>query len=82
MRSILAFPLLLALATPTLAQTEVDLELVLMADSSGSISGDEIAFQRQGYATALTDPDVIAAIAGTAYGNIAVTYVEWGQFDS
>lgn len=61
---------------------EVDLELVLMADSSGSITGDEIRFQRAGYAQALTDPEVVAAIAGTAYGKIALTYVEWGQYDS
>jgi len=68
-------------ALPAAAQ-EVDLELVLMADASGSISNEEILFQRQGYAQALTDPEVLAAIAGTAYGSIAVTYVEWGQFDS
>ncbi len=64
------------LATATQAQT-TDLELVLLADASGSIDQSEIAFQRQGYAQAITDPEVLAAIAGTAYGNIAVTYVEW-----
>lgn len=78
----LALLLALAFAAPAAAQTEVDLELVLLADSSGSIGNDEILFQRQGYATALTDPAVVAAIAGTAYGSIALTYVEWGQFDS
>ena len=67
---------------PALAQTEVDLELVLLADSSGSITDDEIRFQRQGYATALTDPAVLAAIANTSTASIAITYVEWGQFDS
>lgn len=56
---------------------EVDLELVLLADASGSISEAEIRFQRQGYAEALTDPRVLSAIANTAYGSIAVTYVEW-----
>lgn len=76
--------LCLALATSAEAQetTEVDLELVLLADSSGSITDEEIAFQRQGYAAALTDPAVLGAINSTAYGNIAITYVEWGQFDS
>lgn len=83
----LAFPAFLAagaaalVASPAAAQ-QVDLELVLMADASGSISTTEILFQRQGYAQAITDPEVLAAIAGTAYGSIAVTYVEWGQFDS
>ncbi|WP_323766841.1 DUF1194 domain-containing protein [Antarctobacter sp.] len=56
---------------------DTDLELVLLADASGSIDQREIAFQRQGYAQAITDPEVLAAIANTAYGSIAVTYVEW-----
>ena len=64
------------LATSALAQ-DTNLELVLLADASGSIDDSEIAFQRQGYATAITDPRVLAAIANTAYGSIAVVYVEW-----
>lgn len=72
---------LLFLASPLQAQPlqprEVDLELVLLADASGSIDADEIAFQRQGYAAAITHPDVLAAIASTLTGSIAVTYVEW-----
>ncbi|MCA0872192.1 DUF1194 domain-containing protein [Seohaeicola saemankumensis] len=63
-------------AVPVAAQ-DVDLELVLLADASGSISEEEIRFQRQGYAEALTDPRVLSAIGNTAYGAIAVTYVEW-----
>ena len=68
--------LLLCLAGPAMAQ-DTDLELVLLADASGSIDQREIDFQRQGYAQAITDPEVLAAIANTAYGSIAVTYVEW-----
>jgi hypothetical protein len=68
--------LLMTLASPAMAQ-DTDLELVLLADASGSIDQREIDFQRQGYAQAITDPDVLAAIANTAYGTIAVTYVEW-----
>lgn len=56
---------------------DTDLELVLLADASGSIDAREIAFQRQGYAEAITDPEVLSAIANTAYGTIAVIYVEW-----
>lgn len=71
------WPLLLALlSTPALAQ-EVDLELVLLADASGSIDQSEIDLQREGYAQAITHPDVISAIASTLTGSIAVTYVEW-----
>lgn len=64
------------LSLPVMAQ-DTDLELVLMADASGSIDPDELRLQRQGYAMAITDPEVIAAIRNTAYGNIAVVYVEW-----
>jgi hypothetical protein len=64
------------LALPASAQ-EVDLELVLLADASGSITQSEIDFQRQGYASAITDPAVLAVIANTLTGSIAVTYVEW-----
>lgn len=68
--------LLCLLALPARAQ-DVELELVLLADASGSIDRAEIAFQRQGYAQAITDPRVLAAIRNTAYQKIAVTYVEW-----
>ncbi|MDH3262639.1 MAG: DUF1194 domain-containing protein [Paracoccaceae bacterium] len=77
-------PLLLVLllvSAPAFAE-EVELELVLLADTSGSINTPEVRFQRQGYAEAMTDPAVIAAIRGTFDGRIAVTYVEWGAADS
>lgn len=67
---LLLFPL------PSLAQ-EVDLELVLLADASGSIDQEEVVFQRLGYASAITHPDVLDAISTTLTGTIAVTYVEW-----
>ncbi|OYX19133.1 MAG: hypothetical protein B7Z04_10205 [Rhodobacterales bacterium 32-66-9] len=73
MRTVLA---LLLLTTPLRAQ-EVDLELVLLADASGSITQEEIDFQREGTATAITEPAVIEAIQNTLTGAIAVTYVEW-----
>jgi len=58
---------------------EAGLELVLLADASGSIDTEELAFQRQGYALAMTDPQVVAAIESSVYGTIAVTYVEWAS---
>ncbi len=61
------------------AAEEVDLELVLLADASRSIDDGEIAFQRQGYASAITDPDVLSAIGVGYHGRIAVAYVEWGD---
>lgn len=73
MRGLIA---LFLLAAPLHAQ-EVDLELVLLADASGSITQAEIDFQRESTATAITDPAVLAAISNTLTGSIAVTYVEW-----
>jgi len=68
----------MSFALPAAAQ-EVDLELVLLADASGSIDEGEIRFQRQGYASAITDPGVIRAITSNLTGSIAVTYVEWAS---
>lgn len=75
------FLLFLIFALPAAAQThqEVGLKLVLLADASGSIDAEELAFQRQGYALAMTDPEIIGAIQSSLYGNIAVTYVEWAS---
>jgi hypothetical protein len=69
--------LILLLFTTAAHAQEVDLELVLLADASGSITQDEIDFQRESTATAITDPAVVEAILNTLTGSIAVTYVEW-----
>ena len=58
------------------------MELVLLADASGSIDDSEIAFQRDGYASAITDPSILDAIAGGGLQKIAITYVEWGSVAS
>lgn len=59
--------------TPTM----VDLELVLAVDVSLSMDIDEQRLQRDGYITALRDPEVQKAIRSGPYGRIAVTYMEW-----
>jgi hypothetical protein len=56
---------------------DVDLELVLAVDVSRSMDRDEQELQRQGYVSAFRHPEVIRAITAGAYGQIAVTYVEW-----
>ena len=71
--ALLAFP-----ALPAQAQSPVDLELVLLADASGSIDQAEIRLQREGYAQALMSEEIQSAIAQGVDGRIAVTYVEWG----
>jgi hypothetical protein len=59
------------------AREEVDLELLLMADASGSIDDVENRLQRQGYAAAMADPEVLWAIEnGGEHGRIAVAFVE------
>ncbi|MEM9354815.1 MAG: DUF1194 domain-containing protein [Pseudomonadota bacterium] len=64
---------------PLHAKEAVDVELVLLADASNSIDNAEIKFQRQGYATAMAHPDVLAAIRKGDLGKIAVTFIEWGD---
>lgn len=76
---VVVFLLLSAVCAVAQTQREAGLELVLLADASGSIDAEELAFQRQGYAAAITDPEVIAVIEGSIYGSVAVTYVEWAS---
>lgn len=59
------------------AAEPVDLQLVLAVDVSMSMDEEEQRLQRQGYAQALTAPDVLDAIGKGAYRAIAVAYVEW-----
>src|SRR5690606_7597175 len=66
------------LTAPAARAETVDLELVFASDGSGSIDDDELRLQREGYATALSDPKVLNAIAAGTHGRIAVAFVEWG----
>jgi hypothetical protein len=66
-----------ALPPARAADLPVDLELILAVDVSRSMDADEQQLQRDGYVTALTHPDVLAAIAQGRHGRIALSYVEW-----
>ena len=66
-------------AAPAAAGEAVDLELVLLVDASRSIDDGELRFQREGYAVAMTHPDVLAAISYGYLRRIAVTFVEWAD---
>jgi hypothetical protein len=57
----------------------VDLLLILAADVSRSIDDVEFNLQRKGYAAALSDPKVLAAIASGPNRSIAVSFVEWSD---
>jgi hypothetical protein len=66
----------LAQAAPAQA-VEVDLELILAVDVSGSMEFEEALTQRRGYIEALRHPEVVNAIQSGLLGRIAVTVVEW-----
>lgn len=84
-RPVLAFALVLvaAAAFPRGAaaaeQMPVDLELILAVDISGSIDPEEARLQREGYAKAISHPDVVKAITGGIHGRIALAYFEWAD---
>ncbi len=63
------------------ADAQVDLELVLAIDVSGSVNETEYALQVEGLAAAFNDPDVIAAISRAGPNGIAVAIVQWSGRD-
>jgi hypothetical protein len=65
-------------AAPAWAATLVGTELVLSVDVSSSINLSEFNLQRQSYANAFRDPDVIDLIAASPNG-IAVTFQYWAS---
>jgi len=61
--------------------TQVDLQLVLAVDSSGSINADEFRLQMEGLTAAFRNPAVLDAIRRGPIGAIAVTLIEWSSVD-
>lgn len=56
---------------------EVDVELVLAVDVSGSMDREEAQVQRAGYVEALRHPEFVEAVRGGLTGRIALSYFEW-----
>ncbi|MCW5732380.1 MAG: DUF1194 domain-containing protein [Alphaproteobacteria bacterium] len=79
-RCVAAAILALLIAREATAETEVDLQLALAVDISGSVDQDEALLQRQGYVAAFRDPEIIRAIKGGMIGKIAVMYFEWASY--
>lgn len=77
-RSLLATPALIA-GTEASAQEALDMLLVLAMDASGSIGDEEFRLQREGYAEALTHPQVLAAIRSKPRGAMGIAMIEWGS---
>jgi len=65
---------------PAAAAEEVDLLLVLSSDVSRSVDHPKFLLQREGYATAISDPNVLEAIKSGPHQRIAVAFVEWSGF--
>jgi Protein of unknown function (DUF1194) len=63
--------------SPSLAQTSVDLALVLAVDISPSMDVEEQELQRQGFVDAVRSPEVHNAVRKGSLGRLAVMYVEW-----
>src|SRR5579872_1263351 len=62
---------------PRAAEPQVDVNLVLAVDASGSVSEDRFELQKRGYATAFRNPKVLAAIRNGNYGAISVSMLQW-----
>src|SRR5213082_2810210 len=65
------------LAPPRIPEPQVDVNLVLAVDASGSVSEDRFELQKQGYAAAFRNPKVLAAIRQGNYQAITVSMVQW-----
>lgn len=73
---------MLLVASPAHALTEVDTELQLLMDVSGSVSASEFNLQLQGYVDAFYSQEVQSAILDTSGGKlgaIAVQMVMWSS---
>ena len=73
----LTLVLLTAAAPLARANEPVDLLLVLAADVSRSVDHAKFQLQREGYAAAISDPRVLAAISSGRHRRIAICFIEW-----
>ncbi|MET0192837.1 MAG: DUF1194 domain-containing protein, partial [Hyphomicrobiaceae bacterium] len=58
---------------------QVDLLLVLAADVSHSVDAKKFRLQREGYASAVSDPRVVKAMTGGTHRRIALCFIEWAD---
>jgi Protein of unknown function (DUF1194) len=63
------------------AQQEVDLELVLALDVSGSVDAEEYALQTEGLARAFESLEILSAIKRAGGRGISVAIVQWSSSD-
>lgn len=58
---------------------EVDLEIVLAVDASGSVNEQELKLQLAGYAAAFYDPEIQQAILAGPIGKVSVAMMVWAD---
>jgi hypothetical protein len=68
---------MIAAPFPAAAQTQVDLQLVLAVDASGSVSEARFELQKRGYVAAFRNPRLLRAVQSGATQSIAVTMMQW-----
>lgn len=83
----LALPAVVAIAgfagaAQAVTVTDVDLELSLLVDVSGSVDNNEFILQRQGYVDAFNSAAVQTAITSGNIGKIAVNLIYWSSAGS
>lgn len=82
MHPVIAFFLILVLGgvpADAAEEQQVDLQLVLSVDASGSVDADEYRLQLGGIAEGFRDPVVQQAISDGVLGRIAVSLVIWAD---
>jgi len=67
-------------APAALAAEPVDLLLVLSSDVSRSVDHPKFLLQREGYASAVSNTQVLDAIKSGPHGKIALCFVEWSGY--
>jgi hypothetical protein len=80
LRVLAAFAVVLAFPMGAQAQsgkTEVDLQLILAVDASGSVNQTRFRLQQLGYAAAFRNPKVLQSIRSGMLQSIAVTMFQW-----
>ena len=82
MTQILRYGLALAVLVTTQigvarAAQQVDLLLALAMDVSRSMSQPKFQLQREGYAAAITNPQVLDAIRSGVHQKIAISFIDW-----
>lgn len=77
--TVLSMSAMMGFSTSAHAAVAVDLELLLLADVSGSLDATDFNLQRDGYVAAFRSAAVQSAIMGGTLGSIAVSLVYWSS---